>query len=154
MQIGALLLVDDNNTEMPLREIHPKVAQENCGCSWEGFKVYQHLKSLGYIVGRFGIAWSLKSIRSCTMLVEDPSEKDNTAEILVAGTSFAQSMKDLRLNEECPLSEDYLTNVLKKTKSEESNFVVQLPVYEVYLPNSQFKKTSPGDPNFVVYSTR
>ena len=28
------------------------------------------------------------------------------------------------------------------------------PVFVVYLPNSKFRKSSPGDPSFVIYLTR
>ncbi|KAL2934509.1 putative tRNA-splicing endonuclease subunit sen54 [Bienertia sinuspersici] len=144
VQIGALLLVDEKNTTISLREIYSKVAEEKCGCSWEGFKVYEHLRSLGYIVGRLGIPWSLKSSRSCS--------NNNKAQNIVDSTFIAESFKDLQPNEVKLLCEDYLPNKLKKMSREESEFVVHLPVYEVYLPNSQFKKTCPGDPNFVVYS--
>lgn len=147
-----MLLVDDKNTTIPLREIYPKVAEEKSGCSWEGFKVYQHLKSLGYIVGRLGIPWSLKSIKSYGRVLEYTSEQDNTAQITLTRSSIVQSLEKLQLVEVNPLVEDGLPCKLKKS-SEKSKFVVHLPVYEVYLPNSQFKKTCPGDPNFVVYPT-
>ncbi|XP_021723233.1 uncharacterized protein LOC110690682 isoform X1 [Chenopodium quinoa] len=151
VQIGALLLVDDQNTALSLREIYPKVEEDKSGCSWEGFKIYQHLKSLGYILGRLGTPWSLKSVKSCTLVPDNTSENDNSTQILVAGTSIVQSLKNLQLKEAGPYSEDDLLNSVKMTFSEKSRFVVHLPVYEVYLPNSQFKKTCPGDPNFVVY---
>ncbi|KNA17084.1 hypothetical protein SOVF_081910 [Spinacia oleracea] len=153
VQIGELLLVDDKDTTITLSEVYPKVAEEKSGCSWEGFKIYQHLKSLGYIVGRVGIPWSQESIKNCTMVLEDTSETDNVTQFIFARTSIVQPLNNLQLNEANPLSEDDLPNKFKKTFPEESKFVVHLPVYEVYLSNSQFEKTCPGDPNFVVYPT-
>ncbi|XP_021739964.1 uncharacterized protein LOC110706362 [Chenopodium quinoa] len=153
VQIGALLLVDDKNTALSLREIYPKVAEDKSGCSWEGFKIYQHLKSLGYIVGRLGTPWSLKSIKNCTLVPDNTSENNNATQMIVAGTSIVQSLKNLQLEEASPISEDALPNYFEKRFLEESKFIAHLPVYEVYLPNSQFKKTCPGDPNFVVYPT-
>ena len=148
VQIGALLLVDEEETEILLKDLYPKVEEEKSGCSWEGFKVYQHLKSLGYIVGRLGRPWSLKSTRSSVLPLENTSENDNAAHFTVYKTSIVESLKALQLNG------DHLPLKFKETSPEKSDFVVHLPVYEVFLPNSQFKKTCPGDPNFVVYSAR
>ncbi|KAK7839437.1 hypothetical protein CFP56_018034 [Quercus suber] len=58
MEIGALLLLDDKGTN--LNDIYAKVS----GGSWELFEIYRHLKSLGYIVGQHGIAWSIKDAKS------------------------------------------------------------------------------------------
>ncbi|KAJ3706670.1 hypothetical protein LUZ61_010375 [Rhynchospora tenuis] len=59
-EIGALVLFDEGDNVMGLRDIYTKCANRKYGCSWESFKAYRHLKSLGYIVGRHDQPWSLK----------------------------------------------------------------------------------------------
>ncbi|KAJ6735263.1 TRNA-SPLICING ENDONUCLEASE SUBUNIT SEN54 [Salix purpurea] len=63
-EIGALLVMDDNDECLALKDIYKKIAGERNGCSWELFEVYKHLKSLGYIVGRHGVPWSLKGVEN------------------------------------------------------------------------------------------
>jgi len=109
-----------------LKEIYEKVAEGKSGCCWEGFEVYRHLKSLGYIVGRHDIPWSLKSARSSLMHLEDSSDENSLSETAVDTSNIVQLLKDLHITE-------------------------VTPSFEVYLPNSKFRKTSPGDPSFVVY---
>ncbi|KAK1304756.1 hypothetical protein QJS10_CPB11g01345 [Acorus calamus] len=106
---GALILVDVRDTVLSLNDIYNKLSDENNGCCWESFEAYRHLKSLGYIVGRHGLPWSLK--------------KDENS-----GSSV--SLK-------CTLENDE-----KK------------PNFDVYPPDSKFKKTSPGNPSFMVYVLR
>ena len=31
-----------------------------CGCSWDTFQAYKHLKLLGFFIGRFGVPWTMK----------------------------------------------------------------------------------------------
>ncbi|KAG5055102.1 hypothetical protein JHK85_007612 [Glycine max] len=88
MELGALDLLDNGGRSISLTETYEKVASGKSGCCWELFDVYRHLKSIGYIIGRHGVAWSLKSIK----------------------------VNDLR------------------------------PDFDVYLPNSRFRKSCPGDP--------
>ncbi|KAJ3688564.1 hypothetical protein LUZ61_017728 [Rhynchospora tenuis] len=59
-QIGALVLFDEGDNVVGLKDIFTKCANRQYGCSWESFEAYRHLKSLGYVVGRHGQPWSLK----------------------------------------------------------------------------------------------
>lgn len=128
-EIGALVLVDEEDTPLPLKEIYEKVAEGKSGCNWEGFEVYRHLKSLGYIVGRHGVPWSLKSIRSGSMPLEDSSDNNNPSQTGLDATPIVQLLNDLHVRD-------------------------VKPAFEVYLPNNKFRKTSPGDPSFVVHLAR
>lgn len=125
-EIGALLLVDENHTAISLKDIYKKVAEGKSGCCWEGFEIYRHLKSLGYIVGRHGIPWSLKSVQRSLMRHEDTSDENSSSKTALDRSTIVPLLKDLHLTE-------------------------VKPTFEVYLPNSKFRKTSPGDPSFVVY---
>ncbi|KAA8517146.1 hypothetical protein F0562_017439 [Nyssa sinensis] len=128
-EIGALDLLDDNDTSFPLKDIFKKVAEGNSGCFWESFEVYRHLKSLGYIVGRHGIPWTMTSVKS--------------------KSDSPQGMREI--------------NGLIDKDSEGKDFIVELfnnmqinevrPVFDVYPPNSKFKKSSPGNPSFVLCLT-
>ncbi|KAF3327712.1 tRNA-splicing endonuclease subunit sen54 N-term [Carex littledalei] len=59
-QIGALVLLDEGDNIMDLKDIFRKCANKRYGCTWDSFEAYRHLKSLGYVVGRHGQPWSLK----------------------------------------------------------------------------------------------
>ncbi|KAL9239379.1 hypothetical protein vseg_013710 [Gypsophila vaccaria] len=125
-EIGSLMVVDDKDTAIHLKDIYEKVADKKGGCTWEYFEVYRYLKSLGYIVGRHDVPWSLKSVRSCS----NSLEVGKTVERAVLDTSsIAELLKDLQISE-------------KKL------------FFDVYLPNSKFRKTSPGDPVFTVSLAR
>ncbi|KAI3691221.1 hypothetical protein L2E82_49441 [Cichorium intybus] len=63
-EIGALHLLDDEDKCIPLEDIYKKVAEGVGGSSWESFEVYRHLKSLGYIIKRHGVCWSIKRAKS------------------------------------------------------------------------------------------
>uniref|UniRef100_A0A5B6Z5S1 tRNA-splicing endonuclease subunit Sen54 N-terminal domain-containing protein n=1 Tax=Davidia involucrata TaxID=16924 RepID=A0A5B6Z5S1_DAVIN len=126
-EAGALHLLDDNDTLIPLKNIYKKVAEGKSGCCWESFEVYRHLKSLGYIVRRHGIPWTMeKSVKSKSVSLQGMPE---------------------------------INGVLDK-ESEDKNFIIDLfnnmkinelrPLFDVYPPNSKFKKSSPGNPSFVL----
>uniref|UniRef100_A0A5B7C221 tRNA-splicing endonuclease subunit Sen54 N-terminal domain-containing protein n=1 Tax=Davidia involucrata TaxID=16924 RepID=A0A5B7C221_DAVIN len=125
-EIGALHLLDENYTSLPLKDIYKKVAEGKSGCYWESFEVYRHLKSLGYIVGRHGIPWTMKCVKS--------------------ESASAQGMPEI--------------NGIVDKESEGKNLITELfnnmqvsevrPVFDVYPPNSKFKKSSPGNPSFVL----
>uniref|UniRef100_A0A0R0KIQ0 tRNA-splicing endonuclease subunit Sen54 N-terminal domain-containing protein n=1 Tax=Glycine max TaxID=3847 RepID=A0A0R0KIQ0_SOYBN len=102
MELGALDLLDNGGRSISLTETYEKVASGKSGCCWELFDVYRHLKSIGYIIGRHGVAWSLKSIKLFGEM----------------------QVNDLR------------------------------PDFDVYLPNSRFRKSCPGDPSFLLYLSR
>lgn len=127
MEIGALLLMDDNDTSLSIKDMYAKVS----GCAWELFEVYRHLKSLGYIVGRHGIAWSTKGVKSSSESVSlqgSPQSSEVDVELKDKG-SIIGLFNDLHINE-------------------------ARAVFDVYLPNSRFRKSSPGNPRFVLCLTR
>uniref|UniRef100_A0A1D1YH76 tRNA-splicing endonuclease subunit SEN54 n=1 Tax=Anthurium amnicola TaxID=1678845 RepID=A0A1D1YH76_9ARAE len=129
---GALHLLDANDTTVNLKDIYKKFAEGKSGCTWEGFQAYRHLKSLGYIVRRHGFPWTMKSERCCC-----------------TSTSHSNSTQVMMNENEKPSRE-----------SEESESIVQILRhlnigeikldFDVYLPNSKFRITSPGDPSFIL----
>ncbi|KAK8939200.1 hypothetical protein KSP39_PZI010974 [Platanthera zijinensis] len=102
---GALHVVLSDGNSLTVGDLYKKIAQEKYGCSWEAFEAYRHLKTLGYIIGRHGIPWTMK----------DPDEEYGISILL----------------------EGMLIDDLKLT-------------FDVYLPNSKFRKSSPGDSSFLL----
>jgi len=127
MELGALDLLENSGRSISLTEMYEKVAGGGSGYCWELFEVYRHLKSLGYIIVRHGVLWSLKSIRSS----HRPAALETTEESkeLVDMGSVQRLFSELRINE-------------------------LRPDFDVYLPNSRFRKSSPGDPSFLLYLSR
>ncbi|KAF8667156.1 hypothetical protein HU200_053345 [Digitaria exilis] len=115
---SALILLNDKDQTIGIENIYEKIAGGKYGCSWDTFQAYKHLKSLGYIVGRYGVPWTLKNSGT-----SDTNQSFNK----VDGTcsDITKSLKEMHI--------DRLT-----------------PSFEVYLPNSMFKKSSPGAPNFLL----
>ncbi|XP_058731520.1 uncharacterized protein LOC131603240 isoform X2 [Vicia villosa] len=132
MELGALHLVDDENSSISLVEMYDKVAGRKSGCCWELFEAYRHLKSLGYIIVRHGVAWSLKSIRN--------SQKQAALE----GTEESAQLVDMGSKLELSISKLFGELKINDLK----------PDFDVYLPDSRFRKSSPGDPNFLLYLSR
>ncbi|XP_068309262.1 tRNA-splicing endonuclease subunit SEN54-like [Pyrus communis] len=132
IEIGALLLMDDRDISPSLEGMYVKISNGKHGCSWEEFQAYRQLKSLGYIVGRHGIPWSMKSAKSnhesvtCHGCLDSNEEVDLDSE---ESRSVIGLFNDMQINE---------TRL----------------VFDVYLPNSKFRKSSPGDPSFVLCFTR
>ncbi|XP_038721466.1 uncharacterized protein LOC120013654 isoform X2 [Tripterygium wilfordii] len=114
-EIGALHLLGDKDTCLALKDIYEKVSEGKSGCCYEFFQVYRQLKSLGYIVGRHGVAWTIKSSKS-TSESHSLKEKDSVIELF----------GNMQVND---------------------NF---RPAFDVYYPNSRFRKSAPGDPSFVL----
>lgn len=196
MELGALDIVDNDGRSISLTEMYEKVASGKSGCCWELFEVYRHLKSLGYIIGRHGVAWSLKSIKS--------SHKAAAVEVTEESKQLedTDSKSELSINKLWVLLTSAVRTLVKKLKGEsiyveiigerkksheQCNFVhsnknispfsflanaVQAlvstchklfgelqvndlrPDFDVYLPNSRFRKSSPGDPSFLLYLSR
>ncbi|CAL5375368.1 unnamed protein product [Camellia sinensis] len=71
---GELSLLDVDDRSVPLKDIYKKVAEGKSRCCWESFEVDRHLRSLGYIVGRHGIPWTMKSIKNKPPSVEGTLE--------------------------------------------------------------------------------
>ncbi|TVU08826.1 hypothetical protein EJB05_42241 [Eragrostis curvula] len=125
---GALVLLDDKDETIGMEHIYEKIAGGNYGCSWDAFQAYKHLKSLGYIVGRYGVPWTMKHGGTCES-VAAPTDMISTDQ----GISDA----DYTCND--------ITNWLKKMHINGIS-----PSFQVYLPNSKFKKSSPGVPSFLI----
>ncbi|XP_073062381.1 uncharacterized protein [Primulina eburnea] len=128
VEIGALDVLNDEGTPLSVSDMYRKIADDGrYGCSWESFEVYRHLKYLGYIVGRHGVPWSLKNVKSDATVEEGSEEFDLTRENGSISSSF--------------ITEKICVLELLATK----------PMYDVYPPNSKFKKSSPGSPCFELY---
>ncbi|KAJ9565726.1 hypothetical protein OSB04_001692 [Centaurea solstitialis] len=128
-EIGALHLLDDEDKCIPLEDIYKKVAKGVGGSSWESFEVYRHLKSLGYIIKRHGVCWSMKRNKSVPASVEiEPGSQriiNNGNDDMTSITETMELFRAMQINE------------LK-------------PVFDVYPPNSKFRKSNPGNPIFVL----
>ncbi|GMP99003.1 hypothetical protein CsSME_00046656 [Camellia sinensis var. sinensis] len=119
-----LSLLDAYDRSVPLKDIYKKVAEGKSGCCWESFDVYRHLRSLGYIVGRHGIPWTVKSIKNKPPSVEGTPE----LELIID-----QKFEDLNL----------VNELFNNIRIDEVR-----PIFDVYPPNSKF-----GNPSFVLYMT-
>lgn len=129
---GALLLLDVDDTGLSIKDIYKKIAEGKYGCSWESFEAYKHLKLLGYIVGRHGLPWSMKNKMICcnNNLLQSTSDIDGRSDGEVGESiPIIQLLKDMQIND-------------------------VTPTFDVYLPNSKFRKSSPGDPCFLLCLVR
>ncbi|TXG70324.1 hypothetical protein EZV62_005259 [Acer yangbiense] len=95
-----------------------------------------HLKSLGYIIGRHGVPLTMK-------VSKGKGVNDTGDFVSLQGIPERNGVMDIELREESSVID--LFNNLQIHE-------VRL-VFDVYLPNSKFKKSSPGDPSFVLCST-
>lgn len=125
---GALVLLDNKDETIGMQDIYKKIAGGNYGCSWDAFQAYKHLKLLGYIIGRHGVPWTLK--HSCTSEITDSSKS-------VTDTDWSFD----RANGAC----NDITKLFKEMHIDDI-----YPSFEVHLPNSKFKKSSPGLPSFLL----
>ncbi|KAH1258062.1 hypothetical protein GmHk_03G007888 [Glycine max] len=138
MELGALDLLDNGGRSISLTETYEKVASGKSGCCWELFDVYRHLKSIGYIIGRHGVAWSLKSIKVPINLLLLKSQKE------------IEQLEDIDSKSELSINELWvLLTITPKTLVNDLR-----PDFDVYLPNSRFRKSCPGDPSFLLYLSR
>lgn len=127
-EMGALILLNDKDETIGIEDIYGKLAGGNYGCSWDTFQAYKHLKSLGYIVGRFGVPWTMKH--------------GGTHHTIAPQMNILET--DQSLNRVDGASND-ITKLLKEIQIDRI-----CPSFEVYLPNSKFKKSSPGFPSFLL----
>ncbi|KAL5810521.1 hypothetical protein ACOSQ4_027089 [Xanthoceras sorbifolium] len=135
-EIGALLLLDDSDTSLSLKDIYEKVGKEKIGCCWPLFEVYRHLKSLGYIIGRHGVPWTMK--------VSTGRGVNNTGDFVsLQGSPETNGVMGLESREESSVIDLFNNLQIHEMRL----------VFDVYLPNSKFKKSSPGDPSFVLCLT-
>lgn len=126
--MGALLLMDDNDACLSLKDIYGKIAEENRGCCWELFEVYRHLKSLGYIVVCHDVPWTTKGVMR------------NHKSYSIEGTPENNRVTDSELKNSASI-----VHML-------SNLQVDAlrPDFDIYLPNSKFRKSAPGQPAFLL----
>ncbi|RCV19744.1 hypothetical protein SETIT_3G409600v2 [Setaria italica] len=125
---GALIRLNDKDKTIGIEGIYEKIAGGKYGCSWDAFQAYKHLKSLGYIVGRYGVPWTMKNSGTCDTTVPPTS-------VVHTDQSFN------RVDGTC----SDITMLLKEMHIDGIS-----PSFEVYLPNSKFKKSSPGTPSFLL----
>lgn len=131
MEIGALQLRDDFNTSIVLDDVYSKLAGGQFGCCWELFEVYRHLKMLGYIVGRHGVAWSFKAIKSpCKIINSDITEE-------------SRKVMEMESAQKDSLTEFFGSLQISNTLH-----------FDVYLPNSRFRKSCPSNPSFSIFLSR
>ncbi|MCL7025211.1 hypothetical protein MKW94_017773 [Papaver nudicaule] len=123
---GALVLVDSDDVVLSLKKNMYLM---------DSLQIYKRLKSLGFI-GRHCVKWTLKNDKqhgTTPTGAEDPKDHSKIS-IAVLGLgerlSITEGLREMRIN--------------NHTK----------PTFDVYLPNNKFKKSSPGEPDFVVYLTR
>ncbi|KAM7500135.1 hypothetical protein LguiA_024549 [Lonicera macranthoides] len=129
-EVKALHVLNDDNTRISLEDIYKKVVKGDGGYCSESFEVYRHLKSLGYIVGRHSVPWTRKCIKSKSVSLE--------------GRPEFEGIIDKECEDKCQITEQ-----LNNIQMNESR-----PVFDVYPPNSKFKKSSPGNSSFVLCITR
>ncbi|PIM99399.1 putative tRNA-splicing endonuclease subunit [Handroanthus impetiginosus] len=127
-EIGALDVWNGDETPLPLSDMYGKLGEDTNrhGCSWESFEVYRHLKFLGYIVGRHSVPWSMKKVNI---------KSDDQA-----GVEEVDSVRDSGSKVNSFITEMFGNLHLGETR----------PIFDVYPPNSKFKKSSPGNPSFLL----
>ncbi|CAA6661267.1 unnamed protein product [Spirodela intermedia] len=129
---GALLLLDTSDRVLDLKYIYMKLAEGKCGCTWESLEAYRHLKSLGYIIRRHGIPWTMKNEKSCCPATSH--------------SAFMSVISDKMGKSDKVKEEDVsIVQMVKQIAIDEMKLD-----FDVYLPDSKFRKTSPGDPNFIL----
>lgn len=129
-EAGALHLVRDDIC-LSLEEIYKMVSQGKFGCCWEFFEVYRHLKLLGYIVGRHAVPWTLRRLTKNESKLIEATEGNN--------------VKSEREQEDTSIVVEMFEGM---------HIDVVKPVFDVYPPNSNFQKSSPGNPSCVLCFTR
>ncbi|CAH9118634.1 unnamed protein product [Cuscuta europaea] len=130
IEIGALNLLNHNDECISLKDMYNMVTNAKNGCSWEAFEAYRHLKCLGYILRRHGVPWTVKRPKVSPYTIHSTTEVDCTSNAKL---------------EDSHLISEVLTNMgIGELK----------PVFDVYPPNAKFRKSSPGDPCFVLCVTR
>lgn len=126
-----MLLLDDCDADISLGDIYIQLANGKSGCCWEQFQAYRQLKSLGYIVGRHGVPWSLKAA-------------NRSNECVSSKCSSESGLIDMESEDKRSIIGMF--NCIQINEA--------MPVFDVYPPNNKFRKSSPGDPKFIVCFTR
>lgn len=131
--IGALFVWNGEDMPLSLQDLYGKVTDESNGCCWEMFEAYKQLKSLGYIVARHGVHWTMKKNR------KTDSKSDSLEGIPERKTEIARESEERH-------------SLIKLFNNMQINEVK--PVFDVYHPDSKFRKSSPGDPCFILCLAR
>eukprot|EP01018_Ginkgo_biloba_P002613 Gb_33095 [translate_table: standard] len=175
---GALFLLQ-GDVGLSVGDIYNLLAEGNYGCTWEFYQAYCHLKSFGYIVGRHNFPWTLKYQKNKPISYnlnssEGPShECENDA---VDRNFSHEENKEMLLNEpECyNRILQTTTTVQPGLKGEETvslesaieNISISRGsggseehkglklVFDVYFPNTRFRKSTPGLPDFILSIAR
>lgn len=128
-EVGALHLLDNDDRLLTLEDLYKKVSERKGGCCWESFEVYRHVKKFGYVVQRHGVPWSIKNVKSKSTSVEGTSE---------INVNIDKGYED----------ENFLFELFDSMQINEAR-----PIFDVYPPNSKFKKSTPGNPICVLCLT-
>ncbi|CAM8940419.1 unnamed protein product [Rhodiola kirilowii] len=115
-----------------IRDLYDRISEEACGCSWEQFEAYRHLKSLGYIAGRQGVPWTIKRKKSLNL----------------------SSVHEAAFADNIPLNEGLEHDFSILALDDHAHSGKLNPDFDVYLPNSKFKKSTPGNPCFKLHVCR
>ncbi|KAL3533737.1 hypothetical protein ACH5RR_007258 [Cinchona calisaya] len=102
-EIGALNILDNDDTPLPLKDIYSKVLEKKNGCSSESFEAYKHLKALGYVVGRHCIPWTMESAKvnsSCQGALELHEKVDEGS---TGGSVIPKMFSCIEINEMRPV---------------------------------------------------
>lgn len=166
------LIVQNGDFSMTIMDIYTYLMTGEYGCSWDAFKVYLELKVLGYIVGRHNVLWSNSSMNSRIL---ENSHKRSSDEVcshfdglqlmdescIQLGKHYAEahtnSLPDSRATLSCGVHvhEDKATHQCCNYANDSgvSSRNVEL-MFDVFPPNSSFKKTNPGNPDFSLCVSR
>ncbi|KXG35968.1 hypothetical protein SORBI_3002G256400 [Sorghum bicolor] len=165
---GALILLSDKDETIGIEGIYEKLAGGNYGCSWDTFQAYKQLKSLGYIVGRFGVPWTMKHGSTCDTIAPQMNILEIDQSLNKVDGASNDITKLLRLRSviwDWFLAQPFLhkfvlwrnssrPRIARSGTTEWSLKEMQIdgisPFFEVYLPNSKFKKSSAGSPSFLL----
>ncbi|GER57187.1 hypothetical protein STAS_34996 [Striga asiatica] len=130
-EIGALDIMNSEDEPISLSNMYEKIAGDmnKNRCSWESFEAYRHLKLLGYVVRRHAVPWCMKNVKLQDGARESTTKLDN-------------------IQDEGPVDNQDITNMFDKLHFYETG-----PIFDVYPPNSKFRKSSPGNPSFVLCLT-
>eukprot|EP00250_Pteridium_aquilinum_P011772 c20297_g1_i1 orf=528-1448(-) len=168
MQREALTILNGDSL-MTIMDIYTCIMIGDYGCTWEAFKVYLELKTLGYIVGRHNVLWSntsniTKGSRNSLQKLNDgllPShferlqvrdEKGIIQDGKDCAEACASSSSDSKESggscRVCMHEEEATYQFCDPSNgSHVSARAVEL-MFDVFPPNSSFKKTNPGTPDF------
>ncbi|GAA0169837.1 endoribonuclease [Lithospermum erythrorhizon] len=128
IEIGALQVSDGDHAPLTRSDIYKKASEAGSyNFKWDSFVVYRHLKFLGYIVACHGVPWTMKTINV------DPTNMHGTPPI------------------ENNLNDDPGDNLLVTKMFDNLEIKGMQPIFDVYSPNSKFKKSAPGNPCFMLY---